>query len=74
MTFSSFYFEQNAEKLNGYDIYNVIEGYKFSEYPITGDLDSKGLIEGCIDFSQNSRYLITMDQDIIRPFDFGIKA
>ena len=43
--------------LNGYDIYNVIEGYKFSEYPITGDLDSKGLIEGCIDVNDQFYYM-----------------
>ena len=39
--------------LNGFDIYNVKEGDKLSEFPVTGDKNSKQLIEGCIDVTDN---------------------
>ena len=38
--------------LNGYDIYNVKEGSKPSDFPITGDLNSRQLIDGCEDVSK----------------------
>ena len=39
--------------LNGFDIYNFKEGDKLSEFPVTGDKNSKQLIEGCIDVTDN---------------------
>lgn len=43
--------------LNGFDVYNVKEGDKFSGFPVTGDKSSQGLIDGCIDVS-DSFYLL----------------
>ena len=37
--------------LNGLDIYNVKEGDKLSGFDVTGDKNSKQLIDGCTDVS-----------------------
>ena len=37
--------------LNGFDIYNVKEGDKLSGFDVTGDKNSKQLIDGCTDVS-----------------------
>ncbi len=39
--------------INGYDIYNVEEGDKLTNFSVSGDINSKQLIEGCIDVSEN---------------------
>ena len=44
--------------LNGYDIYNVKEGSKPKDFPITNDINSKQLIDGCEDISENFFELI----------------
>ena len=39
--------------INGYDIYNVKEGDKLTNFSVSGDINSKQLIEGCIDVTEN---------------------
>ena len=43
--------------LNGFDIYNVKEGDKLSEFNITGDKNSAQLINGCTDVSDKFYWL-----------------
>ena len=43
--------------LNGFDVYNVKEGDKLSDFSITGDKNSKQLIDGCNDVSDKFYFL-----------------
>ena len=51
--------------LNGYDFYNVTEGSQPSDFNITGDKNSKQLIDNCEDISEHF-YLLTYNSATVR--------